>query len=120
MLTFTAPLVWLDSNEIYFPSDLGNQLVNTHPELNYTDITNGPSPLTLDNLNALNALGGKDVYLSGNDDWTAEPAWVLGVKPDSTGKTDGAVSCAVVVHDHGNGVVDAYYFYFYAYGVHYK
>jgi hypothetical protein len=43
------------------------------------------------------------------------PEWILGVKPDSTGKTDGAVSCAIIVNDHGGGLVDAFYMYFYAF-----
>jgi hypothetical protein len=37
------------------------------------------------------------------------------VKPDSSGKTNGAVSCAIIVNDHGSGLVDAFYMYFYAF-----
>ncbi len=40
---------------------------------------------------------------------------MLGVKPDANGKTNGAISCAIIVTDHGNGLVDAFYMYFYGY-----
>lgn len=74
-----------------------------------------PTPLTLDNLDALNSEGGTSVYLTSDDDVTTHPAWLNGVKPDSTGKTDGATSLAVIVNDRGNGEVDAFYMYFYTY-----
>ena len=38
-----------------------------------------------------------------------------GVRPDANGKTNGAKSCCIVVNDHGTGIVDAFYMYFYAY-----
>lgn len=110
-----APVVYLYTGENYFPSDLSAQLANTRPELNYTPITNGPSPLTLDNLNDLNALGGKDVYLTSIDDVSTNPSWLYGVVPDASGKTDGAVSTGIIVVDHGEGTVDAFYMYFYAF-----
>lgn len=97
------------------PSDLGAQLIHTTPEVKFTAITGVPSPLTLDNLDQLNNLGGNTVYLTSNDDVTKNPAWLNGVKPDSTGKSNGAVSTAVIVNDHGAGNVDAFYMYFYAY-----
>lgn len=74
-----------------------------------------PAPLTLNNLDSLNALGGTNVYLTSDDDITTNPSWLKGVKPDGTGKTEGATSVAIVVNDRGNGEVDAFYMYFYAF-----
>jgi hypothetical protein len=112
ILTFvTAPLVWLYSGEVYFPSDISAQVANSNPKVNFTTVANVPSPLDLNNLNAL----GGDVYLTSKDDVTTNPQWIKGVKPDASGKTDGAVTAAVIVNDKGNGNVDAFYMYFYAY-----
>lgn len=112
-----APVAYLYSAEAYLPSDIGAQLANTQPQVNYTVISGAPSPLTLDNLDQLNAYGdnGESVYLTSTSDVETNPAWLLGVKPSATGRTRGAVSCAVVVNDHGNGLVDVFYFYFYAF-----
>ncbi|CRG82846.1 Putative vacuolar protein sorting-associated protein TDA6 [Talaromyces islandicus] len=114
VLTY-APVVWLDVNETYFPSDLTAQLDNSYPAVNYTRISNYSAPLTLDNLDQLNNLGNTSVYLTSNEGIEADPSWFGGVKPDSNGKTNDATSCAIVTFDHGNGTVDAFYFYFYAY-----
>ncbi|KAL8719964.1 MAG: hypothetical protein Q9225_003112 [Loekoesia sp. 1 TL-2023] len=110
-----APKVWLQSQDPYAPSDFGAQLVHTKPEVNFNVVTGASNPLTLDNLDSLNALGGQNVYLTSIDDITKNPSWLNGVKPDGSGKTNGATSCAVVVNDHGSGNVDAFYFYFYAF-----
>jgi hypothetical protein len=93
--------------------------VNTHPSINLIQIDNPPSPLTLDNLDALNTYGknGMNVYLTSNLDVTKSPKWLNGVVPDSSGKTDDAVSAAIIVNDRGAGKVDAYYMYFYAYNM---
>ena len=111
-----APIVYLYSDEKYFPSDIGAQLANTQPEINYVVVSGAPSPLTLDNLDSLNSLGGSAVYLTSVEDTTSspQPGWLEGVVPNSAGKTDGAVSCSILVCDYGNGTVDAYYMYFYA------
>ena len=109
--------MWLYPGENYFPSDIGTQLVHTKPEINFTVIAGYENPLTLNNLNSLNnyGTGGTDVYLTSLDDITTNPTWLNGIKPDSTGKTDGATSVAVIVNDHGGGLVDAFYMYFYAF-----
>src|SRR5262249_37177878 len=54
-----APLLYLYSNDPYRPSDIGTQLVYTSPWHNLTPLPAAslPSPLTLDNLDQLNALG---------------------------------------------------------------
>ena len=88
--------------------------MHTKPEVNFAVVADAPSPLTLDNLDALNNLGGPNVYLTSVDNIATLPAWLNGVAPDSSGKTEGAVSCVVIVNDHGSGNVDAFYMYFYA------
>ncbi|CAG8951660.1 hypothetical protein HYFRA_00005460 [Hymenoscyphus fraxineus] len=111
-----APLVYLDTGEAYFPSDIDSQIDNTHPEINYTAIAEAPS-LTPDNLSLLNNFGdsGKYVYLTSNVDVTTNPAWLEGVVPDADGETVCATSAAIIVVDKGNGLVDAFYMYFYAF-----
>jgi hypothetical protein len=119
LTTDIAPIVYLDTGEAYFPSDIGSQLANTQPEVNYSVISNAPNPLTLDNVDALNGFGsgGSDVYLTTTVDVTKapEPKWLEGVVPDSSGKTNSAITAAIIVNDHGSGAVDAFYMYFYAY-----
>ncbi|KAI4181088.1 MAG: hypothetical protein L6R41_006826 [Letrouitia leprolyta] len=110
-----APKVWLQSQDPYFPSDIGAQLAHTTPEINFNVVNGAPSPLTLNNLASLNAIGGQSIYLTSVDDITTSPLWLNGVMPDGNGKTNGATSCTVVVNDHGNGNVDAFYFYFFAF-----
>jgi len=112
-----APVVYLHSTEQYFPSDLSAQLANTRPEINFEPVAGVPSPLTLDNLDSLNALNGTAIYLTSIEDTASipQPEWLKGVKPDTTGKTDGAVSTSIIVNDYGNGTVLAFYMYFYAY-----
>ena len=115
----TAPLIYLHSDETYLPSDIGAQLTNTQPDLNYNPITGVPGTLTLDNLNStLSSFPGSEVYLTSIVDPTTNPAWLNGVMPDSTGKTNGAVSCAIIINNHSSdnsGFVDVYYMYFYAF-----
>jgi len=55
--------------------------------------------------------------LTSNIDVTLAPHWLDGVKPDSNGKTNNVTSCAIIVNDHGAGLVDVFYHYFYAYNL---
>jgi hypothetical protein len=108
------------------PSDIQLQLNNTSPTINYTSPSSSsvPAPLTLSNLNHINILGNCNnftncpLYLTSKDDVTNNPSWFYGVLPDaSTHETVGAKSCAVIVYDHGDGIVDAFYHYFYAFNL---
>ncbi|EPS26862.1 hypothetical protein POX_g08837 [Penicillium oxalicum] len=112
-----APLVWLHSEDPYRPSDLQAQLDNTTPEVNWQPIQGAPSPVTLDNLDQLNHLGNTSVYLTSHKGIATrpQPAWLRGVTPDAQGRAGNIIACAIVVVDHGEGNVDAFYFYFYAY-----
>jgi hypothetical protein len=112
-----APLVWLYSKEQYLPSDIGAQLVNTTPKQNRNNLTSIPSPLNLDNLDQLNRFGanGTDIYLQSNQDAAKDPKWLYGVLPDADGKAQGVTSNVIITVDKGKGVVDAFYFYFFAF-----
>jgi hypothetical protein len=72
--------------------------------------------LTLDNLDSLNSLGNTSIYLTSLEGINAspQPAWFKGTTPDQQGKTNSAVSSTIIIRDHNNGTVDAFYFYFYA------
>ncbi|RMZ87839.1 hypothetical protein DV736_g4941, partial [Chaetothyriales sp. CBS 134916] len=111
-----APLCWLDTKEAYWPSYLNTHLENIYPAVNATKITNAPSPLTLANVDTLNAdgNGGVDTYLTSNEgiDASPVPTWLYGVKPDSSGSAPGAV---IIIADKGSDTVDVFYFYFYSY-----
>ncbi|CAA9965410.1 DUF946 domain containing protein [Pyrenophora teres f. maculata] len=106
-----APVVYLHSTETYFPTDIQTFLDHTTPRVNFTEVTGPSKPLTTSNLNQM----GSDVWLTSNDDVTKDPAWIKGTKPNAQGKTDRAITAAVIVNDKGNGNVDAFYMYFTAY-----
>ena len=106
-----APVVYLQSTDPYFPTDLTVFLEHTTPRVNFTEVPGPSKPLTLDNVNQ----DADTVFLTSNDDVTQNPNWIKGTKPDATGKTNGATTAAIIVNDKGNGNVDAFYMYFYAY-----
>ncbi|KKK24202.1 hypothetical protein AOCH_000777, partial [Aspergillus ochraceoroseus] len=112
-----APLVWLYSEEAYRPAGIADQLVHTSPEVDWEVVQNLELPLTLDNLDQLNTLGNTSVYLTSKEgiDAKPQPSWFQGAAMQENGQSEGAGSSIIVVNDHGNGEVDAYYFYFYAY-----
>jgi hypothetical protein len=85
------------------------------PEVNYESIEGAPSPLTLDNLDQLNALGNESVYLTSQEgiDANPQPGWFYGAEIDENGQASD-VSSIIVVNDRGDGEVDAFYFYFYS------
>ncbi|CAG8922230.1 unnamed protein product [Penicillium salamii] len=112
-----APLVWLHSQETYMPSDIQQQVINTVPKINWTSIEGVQSPLDLNNLDTLNGLGNTSVYLTSHDGIEAnpQPAWFRGITPDQDGRLGNGTGSAIIFADRGNGTVDAFYFYFYAF-----
>lgn len=83
--------------------------------VNWTAVAGAPSPLTLDNVAVLNEHGNGSVFLTSKRGIDASPPskWLFGIEPDHQGRVDG-VSSAIVTRDVGDGVVDVFYFYFYA------
>lgn len=108
--TSPAPLVYLHSADPYFPTDIQTFLNNTTPRVQFNEVPGPSKPLTTSNLNQM----GSDVWLTSNDDVTTDPTWIKGTKPNRDGKTENAITSAVIINDKGNGNVDAFYMYFYA------
>jgi len=113
-----APLVMLDEKEEYYPYDIGEFLRHTQVRDDNGTLVVAPGTIvSLDNLDQVNGLdpnGGYNHFLTSIDVMTKVPAWCLGVKPDESGKTSWVHSATVILNDKGNGVLDAFYFYFFA------
>ncbi|KAG0646522.1 Topoisomerase I damage affected 6 [Hyphodiscus hymeniophilus] len=109
-----APLVFLDKSDQFNPSDLSAHVANTHPTVDFSpvDIT----PLGLDGLDKLNDLGGEEVYLTSTESLDTIPGYLHGQAPNKkTLQTENAVSAVIIVVEKGDGVVDAFYMYFYTF-----
>ena len=114
--TWAAPLVFLDKGDDYYPSDLAAHIVNTHPTVNFTSIEGIPTHLSLDNLDKLNDFGGDKVYLTSTKSAIKLPKFLHGKKPGaSTLRTHHARSCVVIVVEKEDGIIDAFYMYFYSF-----
>ncbi|KAI9754337.1 MAG: hypothetical protein M1815_005701 [Lichina confinis] len=112
-----APKIWLHSEDPYRPSDIHTFVQRTRPQINFALLEGVPQPLDLNNLDALNGFGldeGRDIYLTSVDDIAQDPEWIKGATPDASGVIDGQITGAVVFHDRGGGMTDAFYFYFWA------
>ena len=127
-----APLVYLDEDEEYWPGDMGQHLLHTTPELNYEPIQELlRTTMNLTNLDMLNHYEkGRPVYLTSNDNPADDPPWLNGEEniPSSIPE-QGAYSVAsfsakggyskapavLIVVNKGNGIVDAFWFFFYSF-----
>jgi hypothetical protein len=108
--------VFLDQGDTYFPSDLARHVSNTVPTLNFSTITDGSHPLTLSNLDTLNAFGDVNVSLASSPPLITLPSFISGQPPDGkTLQTKDAVSTVVVVIEKENEILDAFYLYFYSF-----
>jgi hypothetical protein len=63
----------------------------------------------------LGAKNGGDVYLTSIADVTTNPAWLNGIPPDANGGTGNEKTSAIIIVDKGNGVIDVFYMYFWAF-----
>lgn len=76
-----APLVYLHSEEKFWPCDMAEHLIHVTPELNYTQIQSRTQNLALTNLDELNEWDrGRFVYLTSNDNVEELPDWLGGEK----------------------------------------
>jgi len=122
-----APYVHLFSGEEFWPCDIAEHLTHITPKLNYTPIYKMRRDRTLDNLQELNRVGGRSVYLTSDDNVEERPDWLGGssnipegvdsVMTNGTERSVGRSSApaVLVVVPKEDGVVDAFWFYFYSY-----
>ena len=130
-----APLVHLYSGERFWPCDIERHLEHITPHLNYTPLQprdSHPTPEDLDDLNRWE--GGAHVYLQSDDDVESAPAWLTGeenIPSDGRASRDGPqrpmstirragyskAPAVLLVIDKGDGVVDAFWFFFYSFNL---
>ncbi|KIW33719.1 uncharacterized protein PV07_00547 [Cladophialophora immunda] len=113
-----APVVFLESTEAFFPSSIAQQVANSHPEDFAGRNLSSRASLTLANLNSLNTFGsnGSNVSLTSDQGIRALPSWFHGAKPTTNGSLPGnTTATAVVTVSKPNNILDAFFFFFYAY-----
>jgi hypothetical protein len=104
----------LEQSDKFRPGDLGDLLANTHPTVNFTALDT-PAP-GLNDLNHLNDLGGEKIYLTSNEKLDNRPNYLHGQAPDlKTLRTEDAVTVVIIVVEKPEGVIDAFYMYFYTF-----
>lgn len=142
-----APLVHLYSGEQFWPGDIGEHLEHVTPLLNYTPVKYFTQSMNLTNLDDLNLYNhGRFVYLTSEDNVEDRPDWLGGEKniPDIPEEEDGFfiwvkkvikrilpigtvappmqggrsdAPAVLIVVEKGEGVIDAFWFYFYSYNL---
>ena len=131
-----APLVHLFSGEEFWPSDIAEHLTHVTPNLNYTPIQAKSINPNLTNLDKLNEYShGRYVYLKSDDNVEERPEWLASKRNipntsargdikslranqrenDQPGRSD--APAVLIVINKGNGIVDAFWFYFYSYNL---
>lgn len=95
---------------------MATHVSSSFPTSNFTVIPEAPDPLTLDNLDALNDLQEEETFLTSVIDLVTYPKYLYGREPNTkTLKTNEAISCAVIVVEKEDDIVDAFYMYFYSF-----
>lgn len=122
-----APLVYLHSDEVFWPSVLNQHFDNVQPEINFTRIDSyaatGQSTqafLSSSNLQKINPTQEELIYLSSKESIfdLDSAAWLRGAgPPDEAGRSD---ACAIIIavdktQQVGPGWVDVFYLFFYSY-----
>ncbi|KAI0146291.1 hypothetical protein GGR57DRAFT_291769 [Xylariaceae sp. FL1272] len=105
-----APITYLYSGELYYPSDISVHLAHVQPEVNYVAIGANNS-VNLNNLNSLNS----SVYLTASEKPSNNPYWITSGygKPDANGLS-GAPGTIIAVEKNETWT-DVFYFHFYSY-----
>ncbi|KAI0778987.1 hypothetical protein BD413DRAFT_601607 [Trametes elegans] len=103
-----APVSHLSSKEQWWPSDVAEHLKHVVPEVNFT--ATAPS-VTFESIAGLP----QEVFLTSLDDVTMQPAWITSDvgKPDASGHS--AAPATIVLVKKDDGILDAFYFYFYSF-----
>lgn len=136
-----APLVHLFSGEQFWPCDIGEHLGHITPHLNYTPLRATREHPLLNDLDDLNSWqDGRFIYLKSDDNVERRPEWLLGRENIPTPFRDTQYSsntarmpsfsrgrrkqggrskapAVLIAIDKGNGIVDAFWFYFYSYNL---
>ncbi|KAI9725108.1 MAG: Vacuolar protein sorting-associated protein 62 [Chrysothrix sp. TS-e1954] len=136
-----APLIHLYSKEEFWPCDIAEHLQHTRPYTNYTLIDSPSQRPNLTNLNDWNQFG-RYTYLQSDDDVEERPEWLGGksnipsspelgelryLQSDAAPSHSGAsrrrhggrsdAPAVLIVVEKGDGIVDAFWFFFYSYNL---
>ena len=102
-----APYSYLYTTEGYWPADISTHVANCIAEVNYASVS---SSVTLENIDSLPS----DAYLTSKAAPSTNPAYLNGVKPDSSGHTSAP---ATIIAVNKTSSVDVFYFYFYSFNL---
>lgn len=117
-VTQYSPLVYLYSEERYFPYDIADFVKHFHVEnINNTIVKGTNHNMTINKLGDLK--NNSKLWLTANSDFDCDPDWITGVK-NKPSLIDGEIKNApatLIVVDKGYGWVDSYWFYFYSFNL---
>lgn len=108
-----APIVHLYSEERYYPYDIEEYV--SHFDLLTSDKQTIQTNIDIQELQHYPDM--RSLYITAKDEFINDPEWITGKNsiPDiETGKINNAPA-TLIVADHGNGYVDAFWFYFYSF-----
>jgi hypothetical protein len=109
-----APLVHLYSDESFWPADIADFVTHMTP-FSKGEALPDSLPLALSNLSELNHH--PKTYLTSDDDIESRPGWLhaRAGTPDESGHS--RAPAILILADKGNGTLDAFWFFFYAYNL---
>jgi hypothetical protein len=128
-----APYCWLFSEEEYWPGLMEEHLEHTTPLHNYEPVPREYRYPDLDNLDKLNEVDERRIYLTSNDDPESYPHWLGGQdnipdgyemagskvrrKPKASGVTNRSRAPVILIVVEKSNYVDAFWFFFYSFNL---